>query len=258
MNPLRTFVALAIALATAGATLLVPAGQATAATGYGVVNVYPHDANAWTQGLAFRKGVLYETTGLYGRSSLRRVDLATGRVLQVRRLGDHLFAEGLTFMGGKAWVLTWKEKRVLLFDPLSFAKVGRFNYSGEGWGLTHNGKRLIMSNGTSTIRFRDPRTFRVTRQINVTEAGKPVPNLNELEWVNGHILANVWLKPEVVVIDPRDGKVVDRVNFSALLEREKKIGSPREMNGIAYLPSADRLFVTGKYWRNLYEVRLVR
>jgi glutaminyl-peptide cyclotransferase len=258
MNPLRTFLALAIALATTGATVLAPSGHATAASGYIVVNVYPHDPNAWTQGLAFRKGVLYETTGLYGRSSLRRVDLTTGRVLQIRRLADRLFAEGLTFMGGKAWVLTWREQRVLLFDPLSLAKVGRFNYSGEGWGLTHNGKRLIMSNGTSTIRFRDPRTFRVTRQIKVTEGGKPVGNLNELEWVNGRIWANIWLKPEVVVIDPRDGTVVDRINFSGLLEREKKIGSPREMNGIAYLASADRLFVTGKYWRNLYEVRPVK
>jgi len=145
---------------------------------------------------------------------------------------------------------------VLLFDPLSFARVGRFDYAGEGWGLTTNGSKLIMSNGSDKMRFRSPRTFAVTRQISVTEAGQPVSRLNELEWVNGRIWANVWLTPHVVIIDPRDGRVLERLDFSALLDRERELGDPREMNGIAYLAAADRLFVTGKYWRNVYEIRL--
>ena len=256
MNPLRALLVLLLGVMTATAVLVAPSAGAGAAERWTVVNVYPHDPNAWTQGLAFRKGVLYETTGLYGRSSLRRVDLATGRVLQIRRLADHYFAEGLTFHGGRAWVLTWKERRVLLFDPLSFARVGRFDYAGEGWGLTTNGSKLIMSNGSDKLRFRSPRTFAVTRQISVTEAGQPVSRLNELEWVNGRIWANVWLTPHVVIIDPRDGRVLERLDFSALLERERELGDPREMNGIAYLAAADRLFVTGKYWRNVYEIRL--
>ncbi|MDP8903922.1 MAG: glutaminyl-peptide cyclotransferase [Chloroflexota bacterium] len=253
--PLRHIIAVALAIACA-AIPAAPAAPVDAAARYAVVNVFPHDPNAWTQGLAFRKGKLYETTGLYGRSSLRRVDLATGRVLQIRRLADRYFAEGLAFLGGKAWVLTWRENRVLLFDPVSFARVGRFDYAGEGWGLTSNGTQLVMSNGSERIRFRDPRTFRTLRQITVTEAGRPVTLLNELEWVNGRIWANVWLVPQVVIIDPRDGKVVERIDFSGLLERERAIGSPREMNGIAYLASAGRLFVTGKYWKHVYEVRL--
>jgi glutamine cyclotransferase len=153
-------------------------------------------------------------------------------------------------------VLTWKENRVLLFDPSSFARVGRFNYAGEGWGLTDNGTSLVMSNGTNRIRFRDPTTFSVTRSIDVTEAGQPVDRLNELEWINGRIWANIWLLPSIVVIDPSNGNVVDRIDFSALLDMEKAIGDPRDMNGIAYMKSQGRLFVTGKFWKHVYEVRV--
>jgi glutamine cyclotransferase len=253
---------LGLALVLATATVLTigaarPAAPAAAAARYAIVNIYPHDAQAWTEGLVFRKGVLHESTGLYGRSTLRRVDLASGNVLVLRRLSDKLFAEGLTFLGGRAYLLTWREQRALVFDARSLQKIGRRSYGGEGWGLTTNGKRLIMSNGTSTIRFRDPATFAVTRQINVTEGGQPVTRLNELEWIDGRIWANIWLLPEIVIIDPRDGRVLERIDFAALLAREEAIGDPRDMNGIAYLPSAGRIFVTGKYWRNVYEIRLL-
>lgn len=244
-----------VALLPAGA----PAGVApgAAAERYQIVNIYPHDPQAWTEGLVFRKGVLHESTGLYGRSSVRRVDLATGQVTLLRRLNDRLFAEGLTFLGGRGYLLTWREKRALILDPQTFDRLGRFDYSGEGWGLTTNGKRLIMSNGSSTIRFRDPGTFKVFRQIQVTEGGQPVTRLNELEWIDGRIWANIWLLPEIVIIDPRDGRVLERIDFAALLAREEAIGDPRDMNGIAYLPSVGRIFVTGKYWRNVYEIRLL-
>jgi glutamine cyclotransferase len=256
MAVIRLFCALLVASSVAVGALPAPSARAATSDRWSIIHVYPHKSGAWTEGLVFRKGVLYESTGLYGRSSLRRVDLATGNVLQIRHLSDSVFGEGMTFIGGKAWVLTWKENRVLLFDPSSFARVGRFNYAGEGWGLTDNGTSLVMSNGTNRIRFRDPTTFSVTRSIDVTEAGQPVDRLNELEWINGRIWANIWLLPSIVVIDPSNGNVVDRIDFSALLDMEKAIGDPRDMNGIAYMKSQGRLFVTGKFWKHVYEVRV--
>lgn len=257
MNPTRLVLALILAaLPVLAAGPLTGEAAPVAAARYEVVNVYPHDRQAWTQGLAFSRGVLHESTGLYGRSSVRRVDLASGRVLRQRRLPDHIFAEGLAFVDGRAFLLTWREERALVLHPRTFARLGRFTYRGEGWGLTTDGRRLVMSDGSSTITFRHPDTFAVLRSINVTHKGTPVTRLNELEWINGLIWANVWLEPVIVVIDPGSGRVVQRIDFGALLERERRLGEPSEMNGIAYLASAGRIFVTGKRWRNLYEIRL--
>lgn len=257
MGSKRATAAVLMAFALAAAAL--PGASTVRASGndYVIVHTYPHDSNAWTEGLTFRHGVMYESTGLYGRSSLRRVDFRTGSVLQKRRLCDCVFAEGMTFIGGKAWVLTWKENRVLLFDPTTFERVGRFDYGGEGWGLTDNGTRLVMSNGTNRIRFRDPATFKVKRFIDVTENGAPVVRLNELEWINGRIWANIWLLPNIVIIDPATGNVVRRLDFSPLLAMEKNVGDPRDMNGIAYYAPDDRLFVTGKFWKHVYEIELL-
>jgi glutaminyl-peptide cyclotransferase len=238
---------------------LVPPGSgaapaAVAGARYEVVAAFPHDSTAWTQGLAFHRGVLHETTGLYGESSLRRVDLATGRVMKIRHLPDHLFGEGLAFVDGRAFVLTWKERRALVFHPRTFGRLGRFDYAGQGWGLTSDGRRLVMSDGSDVITFRDPDTFAALRRIRVVEDGAPVTRLNELEWIDGRIWANVWQTADIVVIEPRDGRVVERIDLSTLLARERTLGNPSEMNGIAYLPATDRLFVTGKRWRNVYEI----
>jgi glutamine cyclotransferase len=258
LMPMQAKRAVAAALSLVVFVLAGAPGQVAAASAadYTIVNVYPHKSRAWTEGLVIYRGKLYESTGLYGHSSLRLVDLATGSVLMKRKLPAKLFGEGLTFLNGEAWQLTWKENRVLLFDPASFAKVGRFSYKGEGWGLTTDGRYLVMSNGTSQIRFRDPATFHSVRAINVTENGQPVDRLNELEWVNGLIWANIWLLPDVVIIDPQTGNVVRRIDFSALMALEQSEGDPRDMNGIAYWKKYDRLFVTGKYWQHVYEIEL--
>jgi glutamine cyclotransferase len=251
----RTILAFLIsALAFCG--LPVSAGAAPSSAEYTIVHTYPHNSRAWTEGLAFRHGEFYESTGLYGRSSLRRVDLATGTVLAKKKLSDTVFGEGMTFIDGKAFAITWKEHRALVFDPVSFDKIGRFYYSGQGSGLTTDGTYIVMSNLTSTIRFRDPTTFKTVRSLNVTENGSPVTQLNALAWVKGQIWANTWLVPDILIIDPATGNVVRRIDFSGLLAMEQSEGDPRDMNGIGYWKRYDRLFVTGKFWKHVYEIRL--
>jgi glutaminyl-peptide cyclotransferase len=235
--------------------LPVQATAAPAAADYTIVHVYPHDSAAWTEGLAFYKSQFYESTGLSGRSSLRRVDLATGTVLQKKSLCDCVFGEGVTLMDGKAWMITWKDNRALLFDASSFAKLGRFSYSGEGSGLTNDGTHVVMSNLTSTIRFRDPSTFQSVRAINVTENGSAVDQLNALAWIHGQIWANIWLVPDILIIDPTTGHVLRRLDFSALQAQETAVGG-RDMNGIGYWKRYDRIFVTGKFWKHVYEIQL--
>jgi glutamine cyclotransferase len=225
--------------------------------GYVLVDTFPHDNEAFTQGLAFWKGRFFEGTGLEGRSTLREVDLETGDVLRSRDLADHLFGEGITIFNGRVYQLTWQNHRAFVYRPENFDRVLRtFRYQTEGWGLTHNGSRLIMSDGTNVLRFRDPRTFRVTRRLEVTNNGDPVQKLNELEWINGEIFANVFTTNFIVRIDPRSGEVLQTIDLSTLRQMENAQGDPNVTNGIAYLRSEDRLFVTGKLWRNVYEIRL--
>lgn len=221
-----------------------------------VVNTFPHDPEAYTQGLDFRRAQLYEGTGLEGRSELRRVHLKTGEVLRRRRLADKHFGEGITVLDGKVYQLTWQSGRAFVYDVKTFERLRRFRYTGEGWGLTNNGRLLIMSDGTSTIRFRHPRTFAERRSIEVTYQGDPVSRLNELEWVNGEIFANVFLTDLVVRIDPKSGEVNDVFDLRVLREREEAERDVDVTNGIAYMPKADRLFVTGKLWGHIYEIRL--
>ncbi len=219
-----------------------------------IVAQYPHDRGAWTEGLTFLGDQLYETTGRLGMSSLRHVDLQTGAVLQRHDLAASDYGEGLTFLGGRAWVLTWTEQHVLLFDPSTLDQVGEYPYEIQGWGLTTDGSTLFMSDGTNRITERSPLDFRVLRWVDVADGNQPVARLNELEWIDGRIWANVWLTPEVVVIDPTDGQVVQRFDFSRLLDLEQAQGQPAEMNGIAWQPLERRLFVTGKLWGNVYEI----
>lgn len=233
-----------------------PAGG-VARYSYEVVKARPHDRGAFTQGLVFHRGSLLESTGLNGQSTLREVDVETGRIRKQVALPAAYFAEGLAVIGDRAYQLTWQHRKGFIYDADTFQAKGEFAYEGEGWGLTTDGRELILSDGTDRIRFLDPATFAVTRSISVTRDGRPLRDLNELEFVHGHILANVWQTEEVVLIDPATGVVRGIVDFSNLLPRAERSPDTDVLNGIAYDPTTDRLLVTGKRWPHLYEVRLV-
>ena len=221
---------------------------------YRVVNTFPHDPQAFTQGLIFHDGFLYEGTGLEGRSELRKVELQTGKVVQRKALGQQYFGEGITLLGGHIYQLTWKNKVGFVYDPETFALQRTWNYTTEGWGLTHDGKQLILSDGTAKLYFLDPQTLKVERTLLVTLNGQPLPMLNELEYVKGKIYANVWQTPQIVIIDPQSGRVEGVVDLTNLVLLN--LGAD-VLNGIAYDPASDRLFVTGKLWPRLFEIQLV-
>jgi len=223
---------------------------------YEVVNVWPHDRGAFTEGLTYLKGILLESTGLNGSSTLRKVDLPTGRVLQEVRLPSQYFGEGMTVLGDKIYQLTWQSQTGFVYDLESMELEREFSYTGEGWGLTTDGRSLIMSDGTNQIRFLDPATFQVTRTISVFSQGQPLRQLNELEYVKGEILANIWETQSVARIDPATGRLLGLVDFSGLLAPEDRDSHTDVLNGIAYDAGGDRLFVTGKDWPKLFEVRL--
>jgi glutamine cyclotransferase len=243
-------------------TLQSPAPAAPAELayyGYQVVNTFHHDPRAFTQGLLFHDGKLLESTGQYGQSTLREVDLATGAVLRQLSVPREYFAEGLALLDGKLYQLTWQEHKAFVYDlnadPKSFHKDREFPYTGEGWGLTTDGRWLIMSDGTSTLRFLNPATFAVDHTVNVLKSDTPLERLNELEYVKGEVFANIWQTDWVARIDPASGRVAGMIDFSWLLPAADKSGTD-VLNGIAYDPAGDRLFVTGKNWPKLFEVRL--
>jgi len=222
---------------------------------FNVVNIYPHDANAFTQGLVFNNGYLYEGTGLNGNSSLRRVDLETGEVLQLFDLADQYFGEGIAIVDDKVIQLTWISHKGFVYDKQSFALLEEFSYATEGWGITYDGARLIMSDGTSTLYFLNPETFEVIGQVSVHDLD-PVVHLNELEYVNGKIYANVWLEEKIAIINPQSGQVEAWIDLGGLQTQASQ--DPNSvLNGIAYDAEEDRLFVTGKLWSQLYEIKLV-
>jgi glutaminyl-peptide cyclotransferase len=224
---------------------------------YNIVNTYPHDRDAFTQGLVLDDGFLYEGTGLLGHSSLRRVELETGAVLQIHELPDQFFGEGITIYGNRVIQLTWQSNVGFVYDKTSFELLQQFNYSTEGWGITHNGTHLIMSDGTPTLHFRDPQTFEETSQLSVFDNNGPVTKLNELEYVQGEIYANVWQTDRIARISPETGQVVGWIDFEGLLTAEDRTEPVDVLNGIAYDAQADRLFVTGKLWPKLFEIELV-
>lgn len=224
---------------------------------YEIVHAWPHDRTAFTQGLVFHKGILIEGTGLHGRSTVRKVDLETGRVRQSVSLATEFFGEGLAVLGDKIYQLTWQNEKGFVYDLRTLAKEREFSYTGEGWGLTTDGSSLILSDGSHELRFLDPETFAVQRTISVRDlAGKPLKHLNELEFVRGEIYANVWQTPYVVRIDPADGRLLGVIDFRGLLSPADRRPDTDVMNGIAYDAAGDRLFVTGKNWPKLFEVRL--
>ena len=225
-------------------------------SGYEVVHVYPHDPAAYTQGLIYKDGHLYESTGREGKSSLRMVDLNTGQVLQRYDLPADLFGEGLTDWDSNLIQLTWTTGKAFVYDSFTFGLRHTFRYNGEGWGLTHDTNSLIMSDGTSILRFLDARTFHELRRVPVLdEDKKPVRNLNELEYIRGEIYANVCQTDRIVRISPRNGRVLGWIDLTGLIE--KPADQEAVLNGIAYDDKAGRLFVTGKLWPKLFEIRVV-
>lgn len=219
-----------------------------------VVRVYPHDPKAFTQGLVWRDGALLESTGLVGQSSLRRVDLATGRVLQQVSVPAPYFAEGLADIGNRLYQLTWQHGRVFIYDARTFARVGEASYEGEGWGLCHDGRSLVMSNGSDELTVRNPETFAVTRRVRVTMGGRPLDQLNELECVRGDVYANVWMTDTIVRIDMASGRVTGRIDAAGLLSPIERRGVD-VLNGIAWDPADDTFLITGKLWPKLFRVR---
>lgn len=224
---------------------------------YEVIQAYPHDPTAFTQGLIYLDGYLYESTGLYGESTLRQVALETGEVLQQVDLSPNYFAEGLTVWEGTLLQLTWREGIGFLYDVEDFLSLGQFSIPTEGWGLTHDGERLIMSDGTPTLYFLDPNTFQVTGSVTVTYQGEEIQYINELEYIRGEVFANIWQTDNIVRINPDTGEVTGWIDLGGILPQELRTTSTDVLNGIAYNLELDRLFITGKRWPELYEIRLV-
>jgi glutamine cyclotransferase len=222
---------------------------------YEVINEYPHDQNAFTQGLVMEEGVLYEGTGLWGNSTLRRVDLETGNVLQMYALPDEFFGEGITVFGDRIIQLTWESQKGFVYNKHSFDLLREFSYPTEGWGITNDGSQLIMSDGTANLYFLDPETFEKIGQVEVHDNG-PVTDLNELEYINGEVYANIWGEDKIAIIDPHTGQVKGWIDLTGIYNQANR--DPNSvLNGIAYDAEGERLFVTGKLWSQLFQIRLI-
>jgi glutamine cyclotransferase len=256
---LKWLVACALAAVAVGAAAWAQlhGRAAPAVAGFKVVAVYPHDPNAFTQGLAIAGGQLYEGTGLYGQSTIRKVDLTTGRVEKQRPINTMYFGEGIAILDGRLYQLTWQNGIGIVYDLATFSQQRTFQYAGEGWGLTQDGKQLILSDGSAKLRFLDPQTFATVREIDVRDHGQPVTKLNELEYVDGEIWSNVWYDDRIARISPATGEVLGWIDLAALYPKSAR-SSEAVLNGIAYDAAAKRLFVTGKNWPQLYEIEIVR
>ncbi|HPD32779.1 MAG TPA: glutaminyl-peptide cyclotransferase [Candidatus Kapabacteria bacterium] len=220
-----------------------------------IINKYPHDKNAYTQGLIFYNNYLYESTGLYGHSSLRKVNIKDGKVLKQINLSPIYFGEGITLLSEKIYQLTWENHKGFIYN-LDFEKIGEFSYPGEGWGITSDGKFLIVSDGSNYLSFYDASSMNIIKTISVEDNNTPVFNLNELEWVDGLIFANVYMKDEIIAINPDNGKVVYSLDVSELRSALDDKTNAEVSNGIAYNPSTKTFYLTGKNWSNLFEVKL--
>ena len=217
--------------------------------------ILPHDPRAFTQGLLWHDRVLWESTGIEGQSEVRRVDPASGQVLSRWKLPAQVFGEGLARLGDKFYNLTWRSKIGFVLDA-NLKPLARFSYGNEGWGLTTDGKKLLQSDGTDTLIWRDPKNFASLGQIKVTRNGEPLYNLNELEWIRGYVWANVWQTDEIVVIDPQSGLVTAQLDLSGILNNSVRTGNEDVLNGIAYDEKAGRIFVTGKNWPRLFSIKV--
>lgn len=226
---------------------------------YEIVARYPHSTAAFTQGFLFHDGHLYESTGLYGRSSLNRIDLESGEVLLRHSLPQHYFAEGIAVVDDRLFQLTWRENLVFEYDLETFRILDTHYHPGEGWGLAWDGRQLILSDGSAELQFIDPNNFSVQRRIEVLADGMPVSNLNELQYINGEVWANVWMRDEIMRIDPQSGHVTGIVDLDGLVEQTRLGGRPGEavLNGIAWDAAGERLLVTGKLWADIFQIELL-
>ena len=236
---------------------LTLAKEKTEVCNYEVVETYPHDPKAFTQGLIFDRGNLYESTGLHGESSLRKVDLETGEVLQISELDDRYFGEGMTLWEDRLIQLTWVSKTGFVYDRETFEQIDTFTYPTQGWGLTHNNKELILSDGSDTLYFLDPETFEQTRKVRVTDNGRSVSKLNELEYIKGEVYANVWLSDRIARINLETGEVTGWLDLTGIIQPQPTPKQDAVLNGIAYDATSDRLLVTGKLWSKLFEIEPV-
>jgi glutaminyl-peptide cyclotransferase len=243
------------AIAFLAAQLLI-AASSIHAENYRILHAFPHDQHAFTQGLVYVDGHLYESTGIQGQSTLREEDLETGRILRMQLVSDKYFAEGLTEWKNTLIQLTWQSHIALVYDRATFRLLRTLRYEGEGWGLTHDANSLILSDGTARIRFFDPETFRELRHITVKDHGKPVTQLNELEFIHGEIYANVWHANRIARISPANGRVLGWIDLKNLMPRDQLSSDEAVLNGIAYDSVHDRLFVTGKLWPKVFEIAI--
>lgn len=221
-----------------------------------VVNIYPHDPEAFTQGLFYRDGFLYESTGLVGKSSLRKVDLATGKIIKKIKLPDKYFGEGITYFNNKIYQLTWTNQKGFIYDFKTLKKTAEFNYEGEGWGIASDGKKLFMSDGSSKIQCREPASLKILKTLNVHDGKEPITGINELEFIKGEIWANIFMQSVIVRISPHTGKILGWIDLSLLYNKIPKYYSVDVLNGIAYDENNDRIFVTGKYWPYVFKIKI--
>ena len=249
---------LAVALAAAGSGAALTAQRRGAPVqGYTLVQSYPHDPGAFTQGLVYADGEFLESTGLHGESTLRRVEIATGKVLQRRVVDAKYFAEGLALVGDVLLQLTWQHNMGFIYDRKTFAPKGTFTYKGEGWGMAYNAKGgLVMSNGSDQLVFLNPTTYAVAKTLKVTDGGLPVRDLNELEWIDGELWANVWMTDRIARINPSTGVVNAWIDLSSPWPSARRTPPADVLNGIAYDPAGKRIFVTGKKWPRLYAIKV--
>ncbi len=226
--------------------------------GYKIVNTYPHSTDSFTQGLVFDKGILYESTGLNGRSAIQIVDIQTGEILKSQKLADKYFGEGIAIVGNKIIQLTWRAKKGFVYDRKSFELLRSFNYKTQGWGITYDGKYLIMSDGSNVLYIMDPRTFKVRGKLEVYDGSRKVGKLNELEYIDGKIYANVWGTEKLAIINPKTGQVAAWIDLRGLLTKEDRKNRIDVLNGIAYNQENQKLYVTGKLWPKLFEIEIVK
>lgn len=221
-----------------------------------VIRAFPHDKNAYTQGLLIHNGYLYESTGQYGSSSVRKLDLKTGDILLNKQISYTYFGEGITIFDNKLYFLTWRSRTCLVMNPDDFGMINQYSYTGEGWGLTDNGKYLFMSDGSNFIRVLDPMTFKVIKTLAAYESASPLYNLNELEMANGMIYANIWMEDHIVMLDPDTGALIGKCDLSFLREKIGNSDKAETLNGIAYNPESGTFIVTGKYWDSYFEIEI--
>ena len=224
---------------------------------YDIINSYHHDKNAFTQGLIYKNGYLFEGTGLKGESSLRKIKLDTGEIVKIHYLKNKYFGEGITMLNNKIYQLTWKENTGFIYN-FNFEIIDKFSYPTEGWGLTNNGKELIMSDGSSKLYFLDPKTLKKKKEMTVTKNNKKISNINELEYIKGKIFANIWQKNHLIIINPENAKVTGILDLEGIINRNNYTHNINVLNGIAYDSKNNRIFITGKLWPKIFEIEIFK